>query len=79
MNIGKEKSLDLDGAVQRFDPKVALEIRTYYGYSAIRIAFMMTKPYNKLVSIEMNPKNCSIAKEIIEHAGKSSIFVIIFF
>lgn len=71
MNIGKEKSSVLDGAVQRFDPKVALELGTYCGYSAIRIASVMTKPNSKLVSIEMNPQNCSIARAIIEHAGLS--------
>lgn len=71
MNIGKQKSSVLDGAVQRFDPKVALELGTYCGYSAIRIASKMTKPDSKLLSIEMNPQNCSIAREIIEHAGMS--------
>lgn len=71
MNIGKQKSTILDGAVQRFDPKVALEHGTYCGYSAIRIASRMTKPDSKLVSIEMNPQNCSVARAIIEHAGLS--------
>lgn len=71
MNIGTEKSSVLDGAVQRFDPKVALELGTYCGYSAIRIASMMTKPNSKLVSIEKNSQNCSIAKAIIDHAGEA--------
>jgi len=71
MNIGKEKSSVLDAAVQRFDPKVALELGTYCGYSAIRIASKMTKPDSKLVSIEMSPQNCSVARAIIDHAGLS--------
>ena len=69
MNIGKEKSSLLDGAVQRIDPRVALELGTYCGYSAIRIASKMTKPDSKVVSIEINPQNCSIAREIIDDAG----------
>lgn len=72
MNLGKEKSSVLDGAVQKFDPKVVLELGTYCGYSAIRIASKMTKPDSKLVSIEKNPQNCSVARAIIEHAGLSS-------
>lgn len=71
MNIGKQKSSVLDGAVEKFDPKVALELGTYCGYSAIRIASKMTNPDSKLVSIEMNPQYCSIARAIIEHAGLS--------
>jgi catechol O-methyltransferase len=68
--LGEDKGSILDYAVEEFDPTVALELGTYCGYSAIRIASKMEKPDSKLVSIEMNSRNCKIAREMIEHAGK---------
>lgn len=70
--LGEEKGSILDAAVQKFNPKVALELGTYCGYSAIRIASKMAKPDSKLVSVEMNSENCAIARALIEHAGLSS-------
>jgi catechol O-methyltransferase len=70
--LGKEKSRILDDAMQTFSPGMALELGTYCGYSAIRIASKMTEPDSKLVSIEMNSHNFGIAKEMIDHAGLSS-------
>ncbi|XP_059064207.1 uncharacterized protein LOC131856430 [Cryptomeria japonica] len=72
MNIGKHKGSILESAVQRCEPKLALELGTYCEYSAIRIASKMTKPGSKLISIEMNPNNCNVSKEIIIHAGVAS-------
>ena len=61
----------LDEALQTHDPRVALELGTYCGYSTIRIvALEMNKPESKVVSIEMKSHNFGIAKEMIEHAGK---------
>ena len=71
MNIEKEKSSVLDAAVQIFDPKVALDIRTYCGYSSIRIASKMTKSDIKLVSIEIDAHNCTTSRAIIDHAGET--------
>jgi len=70
--LGEEKGSILDAAVKQFNPKMALELGTYCGYSAIRIASKMGKRGSKLVSIEMNSDNCAIARAIIEHAGLSS-------
>ncbi|XP_057860680.2 uncharacterized protein LOC131069331 [Cryptomeria japonica] len=72
MNIGKQKGSILESAVQRCEPKLALELGTYCGYSAIRVASKMTKPGSKLISIEMNPNNCNVAKAMINHAGVAS-------
>ncbi|KAH9289023.1 hypothetical protein KI387_033140, partial [Taxus chinensis] len=72
MNIGKEKGSILGTAVQKFEPLVAIELGTYCGYSAIIIASKMTRPNSKLVSVEMNPFNCEVARSIIDHAGLSS-------
>lgn len=38
INVGDEKGLILDAAVRRADPDVALELGTYCGYGALRIA-----------------------------------------
>jgi catechol O-methyltransferase len=70
--LGKEKGSLLDAAVQKFDSRVALELGTYCGYSAIRIASKMGNPDSKLISIEVNSHNYAIAREMIEHAGLSS-------
>lgn len=75
--LGKEKGCLLDAALQKFDPKVALELGTYCGYSAIRIASKMTKPDSKLISIEMNAHNHTIAREMIEYAGLSSKVILL--
>eukprot|EP00252_Welwitschia_mirabilis_P003220 TRINITY_DN13307_c0_g1_i1.p1 TRINITY_DN13307_c0_g1~~TRINITY_DN13307_c0_g1_i1.p1 ORF type:complete len:266 (-),score=53.85 TRINITY_DN13307_c0_g1_i1:136-909(-) len=72
MTLGKEKGAILDEVVKRFEPRIALELGTYCGYSAIRIASNMTRQDSKLLSIEMNTDNCLIAKKIIEIAGLSS-------
>ncbi|GLJ33711.1 hypothetical protein SUGI_0677720 [Cryptomeria japonica] len=72
MNIGKHKGSILESAVQRCEPKLALELGTYCGYSAIRIASKMSKPDSKLISLEINPNNCNVAKAIINHAGLAS-------
>ena len=69
--LEKEKGCILDDAAQTHGASVALELETYCGFSAIRIASKMTKPDNKLVSIEMNSHNFGIAKEMIEHAGQN--------
>src|SRR5271163_4874387 len=38
INVGDEKGQLLDAAVRRADPKLALELGTYCGYGALRIA-----------------------------------------
>lgn len=38
INVGDEKGLLLDAAVRRADPALALELGTYCGYGALRIA-----------------------------------------
>ncbi|XP_048369870.1 catechol O-methyltransferase isoform X2 [Sphaerodactylus townsendi] len=68
MNVGDEKGLILDKIVQETDPSVVLELGTYCGYSAVRIARLL-KPKARLLTIEFNPEFVPIAKEIIEIAG----------
>jgi catechol O-methyltransferase len=68
INVGDEKGEILDAAVRRADPKLALELGTYCGYSALRIARTMGAQA-RLVSIEFSPANAAIARRIWDHAG----------
>jgi catechol O-methyltransferase len=68
INVGDEKGEILDAAVRRTDPKLVLELGTYCGYSALRVARTM-RAEARLVSIEFNPANAAIARRIWDHAG----------
>jgi catechol O-methyltransferase len=68
-NVGDEKGEILDAAVRRTKPTVVLELGTYCGYSALRIA--RAAPNAKIISIEMSAENASVARRIWAHAGVS--------
>ncbi|HXB17102.1 MAG TPA: O-methyltransferase [Solirubrobacteraceae bacterium] len=68
INVGDEKGEILDAAVRRADPKLVLELGTYCGYSALRVARTMGAQA-RLVSIEFSPANAAIARRIWDHAG----------
>ncbi len=68
INVGDEKGEILDAAVRRTNPRLVLELGTYCGYSALRIARAMG-PDARLVSLEFNPSNADIARRIWDHAG----------
>src|ERR1700674_539007 len=71
MNVGDEKGEILDGAVRCAQPRRILELGTYCGYSALRIARVM--PLDAaLYSVEFSPANADIARRIWEHAGVAS-------
>ena len=67
INVGDEKGALLDAAVQRANPKLALELGTYCGYSALRIA--RTAPAAKVYSVELAEANAANARQIWAHAG----------
>ncbi|OBB29058.1 SAM-dependent methyltransferase [Mycolicibacterium peregrinum] len=67
INVGDEKGKLLDAAVRRADPTLALELGTYCGYGALRIA--RAAPKARVYSIEMSPDNAENARRIWEHAG----------
>ncbi|GLJ33505.1 hypothetical protein SUGI_0673920 [Cryptomeria japonica] len=77
MNIGDDKGPILDKALQKYNPRVVLELGTFCGYSAVRIASQLHKEGSKLLSFEMSADNCTIARQIIEHAGLSSKVVVV--
>jgi catechol O-methyltransferase len=67
INVGDEKGALLDAAVRRADPKLALELGTYCGYGALRIA--RAAPAAKVYSVEFAEANAVNAREIWAHAG----------
>ncbi|ORX03978.1 O-methyltransferase [Mycolicibacillus trivialis] len=67
MNIGDEKGRLLDAAVRRADPKLALELGTYVGYGALRIA--RAAPAARVFSVELAEANAANARRIWAHAG----------
>lgn len=69
INVGDEKGRILDGAIASAKAQRVLELGTYCGYSALRMA--VAAPSAQIVSIEFNPDNARIARGILEHAGVS--------
>lgn len=68
INVGDEKGAILDAAVRRTRPELILELGTYCGYSALRMARAMPEGA-RLVSVEFNAANADIARRIWDHAG----------
>lgn len=68
INVGDEKGALLDAAVARVQPRRVLELGTYCGYGALRLA-RAAGPDAKIVSVEFSAENAAIARRIIAHAG----------
>ncbi len=75
MNVGDEKGAILDEALKSARPNRILELGTYCGYSALRMA--IAAPYAKIYSIEFNADNKAIAQRILAHAGVADRVTII--
>ncbi len=69
VNVGDEKGALLDAAVRRAGPRLALELGTYCGYGALRIA--RAAPGARVISVEMAAANAAVARRIWAHAGVS--------
>src|ERR1700753_1598957 len=67
INVGDEKGQLLDAAVRRANPALALELGTYCGYGALRIA--RAAPNAKVYSVELAEANAANARQIWAHAG----------
>lgn len=63
----RRKGQLLDAAVKRANPKIALELGAYCGYSGLRIA--RAAPGAKFFSIEKSGANASVARRVWAHAG----------
>ncbi len=68
MNVGDEKGGLLDDAVRRAAPRLVLELGTYCGYSALRMARALPADA-RIVSVEFNEANARVARRILGHAG----------
>jgi catechol O-methyltransferase len=68
MNVGDEKGEILDRAVRQAQPRRILELGTYCGYSALRMARAMPED-SRLVSVEFLEANADIARRVWRHAG----------
>lgn len=67
INVGDEKGALLDAAVATAHPRLALELGTYCGYGALRIA--RAAPAARVFSVELSAANAEIARTIWAHAG----------
>ncbi len=67
VNVGDEKGGLLDAAARRAGTRLALELGTYCGYGALRIA--RAAPEARVYSVELAAANASIARRIWAHAG----------
>ena len=67
INVGPEKGLLLDNAIRRVSPATALELGTYCGYGALRIA--RAAPQARVFSVELSAANAEVARRIWAHAG----------
>jgi catechol O-methyltransferase len=68
INVGDEKGAILEDAVRRAAPRRALELGTYVGYGALRIARALPAG-GQLCSVELIAANAGIARRILDHAG----------
>ncbi|XP_051532005.1 catechol O-methyltransferase B-like [Myxocyprinus asiaticus] len=68
MNIGDEKGSLLDSVVSEVNPEMVLELGTYCGYSAVRIACLLS-PGSRLITLEFNADYAAIARQVIAWAG----------
>ena len=69
--IGDAKGELLEKAVKKKKPKLALEIGTLVGYSAIRIIRNLP-PQGKLATLELNPDTAAVAENNLMEAGMLS-------
>lgn len=67
INVGDKKGALLDAAVKRADPRLVLELGTYCGYGALRLA--RSAPSARIYSVELAEANEQIARRIWAHAG----------
>ncbi len=68
INVGDEKGALLDAAVRRTAPQLVLELGTYCGYSALRMARLLPEG-GRIVTLEFNAANAVIARRLLAHAG----------
>ena len=68
INVGDEKGALLDAAVRRVAPRLVLELGTYCGYSALRMARCLPAG-GRILSVEFSAANANVARRLLAHAG----------
>lgn len=68
INVGDKKSVFLDDAVRKKKPKLAVELGTFMGYSAVRIARLLPEG-SRLISVDPSPQANAIASAVLLKAG----------
>ncbi|MCV7279179.1 O-methyltransferase [Mycolicibacterium flavescens] len=67
INVGDKKGELLDAAARRADPRLVLELGTYCGYGALRLA--RAAPEARIYSVELAEANAEVARRVWAHAG----------
>ncbi|XP_020852089.1 LOW QUALITY PROTEIN: catechol O-methyltransferase [Phascolarctos cinereus] len=68
MHVGDIKGVIVDKVMEEVKPQILLELGTYCGYSAVRMAHLLP-PGGHLFTIEFNESFATIAQQVIEVAG----------
>ncbi len=69
INVGDEKGLVLDAELRRLGPHArVLELGCFAGYSAIRMARLLSPP-GRVLSVEPSPTSVRVAREMVALAG----------
>ncbi|XP_077016488.1 catechol O-methyltransferase isoform X2 [Tamandua tetradactyla] len=68
MNVGDKKGQIVDEVVRELRPRQVLELGTYCGYSAVRIARLLASGA-RLLTVELNPDHAAIAQQMLDFAG----------
>ncbi|XP_021529618.1 catechol O-methyltransferase [Aotus nancymaae] len=68
MNVGDKKGKIMDVVIQEYQPSVLLELGAYCGYSAVRMARLLS-PSARLLTIELNPDYAAITQRMVDFAG----------
>lgn len=73
---GGEKACVIDNVIAKQRPKLILEFGTYVGYTSTRMALQVDTWNGKVVTMEMDPVNATIARNHIEMAGLSHVVTV---
>merc|ERR1719265_2836583 len=73
---GGEKACVIDNVIYRHRPKLILEYGTYVGYTSTRMAMQVAAWGGKVISMEMDPVNATVARNHIELAGLSDVVTV---
>jgi catechol O-methyltransferase len=68
MNVGEGKGELLDQVVRETRPSAVLELGSFCGYSALRIARLLP-PGARFITIELNPDYAAVAQAVLQAAG----------